>query len=159
VTIWSIWAALLLALAVYVIIAHAVNDRLSTDAGTGTLLGTLRIVFYCLAAAQMLLSYYLRRRSPAAAPGRSQAIPFLGTLERTNPALGNPAISAYMSRVVISLALSESMGVYGFVLFLLGGGFGTLYIFVALAALGMLYHRPRLDELVRLAAALGDSPH
>ena len=64
-----------------------------------------------------------------------------------------------MSRVVVWLALSESVGVYGFVLFLLGGGFGTLYIFVALAALGMLYHRPRLHELERFAAALRDSPH
>jgi len=53
--------------------------------------------------------------------------------------------------MVISLALSESIGLYGFVLFLLGDGFRTLYIFVGISALALFFYRPKREEIETLA--------
>lgn len=53
--------------------------------------------------------------------------------------------------MVVSLALSESIGIYGFVLFLLGDSFGTLHIFVGISALAMFFYRPKREELETLA--------
>ncbi len=56
--------------------------------------------------------------------------------------------------MVVSLALSESIGIYGFVLFLLGDGFRTLYIFIGISALAMFFYRPKREELEALAIAM-----
>jgi hypothetical protein len=53
--------------------------------------------------------------------------------------------------MVASLALSESIGVYGLVLFFLGESFRTLYIFIGISALAMLLYRPKREELETLA--------
>ena len=66
---------------------------------------------------------------------------------------GPPFIAKYATAVIVSLALSESIGIYGFVLFLLGGGFKTLYIFIAVSALAMVFYRPKREEMEKLAMA------
>ena len=57
-------------------------------------------------------------------------------------------------REELSLAISESIGVHGFVLFLLGGDFKTLYIFIFISAIAMLVYRPKVEELGQLAIAM-----
>jgi len=73
------------------------------------------------------------------------------------PLISNQAspIAKYATAMVVSLALSESIGIYGFVLFLLGDNFRTLYIFVGISALAMLFYRPKREELETLA--MGES--
>ena len=64
-----------------------------------------------------------------------------------------PFVGHYAAVVIISLALSESIGIYGLVLFLLGGGFKTLYTFIAVSALAMVFYRPKREEMEKLAMA------
>ena len=62
-------------------------------------------------------------------------------------------MNQYTAVVVISLALVESIGIYGFVLFGLGGGLKTLYTFIGISALAMIFYRPKREELEKLAMA------
>ena len=64
-----------------------------------------------------------------------------------------PYIAQYATAVIVSLALSESIGIYGFVLFLLGGGFKTLYTFIGISAVAMVFYRPKREEMEKLAMA------
>jgi len=56
--------------------------------------------------------------------------------------------------MIVSLALSESIGIYGLVLFLLGDSFQTLYIFISISALAMFFYRPKREDLETLAIAM-----
>ena len=50
----------------------------------------------------------------------------------------------------ITLAIADSIGIYGLVLFMMGEDFQTLYIFLFLAALIMFWHRPKTEEYEQL---------
>lgn len=52
------------------------------------------------------------------------------------------------------MALSESIGVYGLVLFFLSKDSGVLYQFIVMSAIAMLYYRPRKEELLQLAVEM-----
>jgi len=65
-----------------------------------------------------------------------------------------PAKQRYFITVGISLLLIETVGCFGFVMFLLGDSFNTLYIFSGLAALGIFLHMPKLTEYLAICAAL-----
>ncbi len=56
--------------------------------------------------------------------------------------------------MLLSLALSESIGIYGLVLFFLGDSFQTLYIFIGISALGMFHYRPKREEIEKFAVAM-----
>jgi hypothetical protein len=46
------------------------------------------------------------------------------------------------------------VAVFGFVMFILGDDFNTLYIFSVLGALGLFLHRPKIEELAAIDQAL-----
>lgn len=60
----------------------------------------------------------------------------------------------YLVTVIVSMSLIESVGIFGFVMFILGDSFNTLYIFSGLSALGMFLYRPKLDEYTGIVEAL-----
>jgi hypothetical protein len=62
----------------------------------------------------------------------------------------------YLLTIIVSMASVESIGVFGFVLFMFGDGINNLIIFTLLSALGMFLYRPKLAEysqIVKLLAA------
>lgn len=63
-------------------------------------------------------------------------------------------LAKYATALIVSLALSEGIGICGVVLFLLGDGFQTLYIFTGISALAIYFHRPKKEELEALAIAM-----
>jgi hypothetical protein len=60
----------------------------------------------------------------------------------------------YLVTIIVSMSLIESVGVFGFVMFILGDSFNTLYIFSGLSALGMFLYRPKVDEYARIVETL-----
>ncbi|MEF3077066.1 hypothetical protein V2P20_18720 [Methylobacter sp. Wu1] len=66
-------------------------------------------------------------------------------LNQTMPG-DDPSKNRYLLTVIVSMALVESVGIFGFVMFMLGDDFNTLYIFTGLSALGMFLYRPKPDE-------------
>jgi hypothetical protein len=76
-------------------------------------------------------------------------------LNQTMP--GNKsAKSRYLLTVIVSMLLVEGVGVLGFVMFMLGDDFNTLYIFLGLSALGLYLYRPKEDEYNQIVYALLD---
>jgi hypothetical protein len=76
-------------------------------------------------------------------------------LNQTMPGNKSPK-SRYLLTVIVSMMLVESVGVLGFVIFMLGDDFNTLYIFLGLSALGLYLYRPKQNEYDRIVDALAD---
>jgi len=74
-------------------------------------------------------------------------------LNQTMPG-DTPARSRYLMTVLVSLSLAESPGIFGFVLFVLGDDYNTLYIFSLLSLLAMYLYRPKPDEYQSIVDAL-----
>lgn len=73
-------------------------------------------------------------------------------LNQTMPG-DKPAKDRYLLTVTVSAALIESVGIFGFVMFILGDDFNTLYIFTGLSALGLFLYRPKPDEYYGIVEA------
>jgi hypothetical protein len=73
-------------------------------------------------------------------------------LNQTMPG-DKPAKNRYLLTVTVSAALIESVGIFGFVMFILGDDFNTLYIFTGLSALGLFLYRPKPDEYYDIVEA------
>ena len=65
----------------------------------------------------------------------------------------------YLTTVMVSLSLIESVGVFGLVMFMLGDNFNTLYIFTGLSALGLFLYRPKAHEYAAIIDALATQKH
>jgi hypothetical protein len=63
--------------------------------------------------------------------------------------LSDPAqnLQRYTAAVIVSLAISESIGIYGLVLYLLGEELSTLYTFIGISAMAMIFYRPKENEV------------
>jgi hypothetical protein len=57
------------------------------------------------------------------------------------------AMPGYTAAVVASLAMCESIGIYGLILFLLGRSTTDLFLLLAVSAAAMVFHRPKREEL------------
>ena len=64
------------------------------------------------------------------------------------------AKNRYLMTTVITLLSIETVGVFGFVMFMLGDEYNTLYIFSTLGVLGLFLHRPREQEYRDIVDAL-----
>ncbi|OQK16360.1 hypothetical protein AU255_00135 [Methyloprofundus sedimenti] len=54
--------------------------------------------------------------------------------------------SRYSVTIIISMAIAESIAMYGFAMYVLGDGYNTLYIFTILSALAMYIYKPKVEE-------------
>ena len=59
---------------------------------------------------------------------------------------------------IISWALSEGIGIFGFILFFLGRNTTDLYILILIAALAMFLYRPKKEDIISLAEENQESP-
>jgi hypothetical protein len=142
--LWFMWAAMLISLLIYVFICYQPGIGFKGTEGTDVPIGLLRNILFGVAAAELIMSYVLRRFM---LKGR------LNMFSRSAAVSQPPVVGHYTAVVVISLAFSESVGIYGLVLFVLGGGFQTLYTFIGVAALAMVFYRPKREEMEKLAMA------
>ncbi|MFI3218821.1 MAG: hypothetical protein QX189_06820 [Methylococcales bacterium] len=65
----------------------------------------------------------------------------------------------YLLTIIVSMAAVESIGVFGFLLFMFGDGVNNLIIFTVLSALGMFLYRPKLDEYSHIVELLAAKTH
>ena len=157
-TLWVIWVAMLGSLLIYIFICHQLGEGLIGAEGTQLPISLLRKIFFGVTAAELIMIYYLRRFMLKGRSSVSGATITRGSATMSQP----PFVGHYTSVVIISLAFSESIGIYGFVLFLLGGGFKTLYTFIGISALAMVFYRPKREEMERLAKTykqVGEKSH
>ncbi|MCM2264208.1 MAG: hypothetical protein NDI73_03340 [Desulfuromonadales bacterium] len=141
VTLKVIWFAMLFSLVVYLLVAMQVGDTVKVSMEP-KVVEILRGVFYVFSFVILFVTKFIRKMV-LSAKGRSA--------NRPAQSLSHPVLQKYITSMMISLALSESIGIFGFVLFLLGKNALDLYVLIAISAAAMFIYRPKKDELVSLA--------
>ena len=155
-SLWIIWAWIFISLFLYVLVCHLWGDRIRPNAMPNFPLDLMRKVLYGVAMFTLILTHFLRKFMLPERPGGSRPTSLRVQSDLNQSSL----ISRYATSMIISLALSESIGIYGLVLFLLGDNFRTLYIFLGCSALALFFYRPKREEIEKLALReSGSSPN
>ncbi|MDD1606484.1 MAG: hypothetical protein LUO95_11775 [Methylococcaceae bacterium] len=81
------------------------------------------------------------------------------TMPLTRLAYRAEAKKRYLVTVIVSMTLMETIGAFGFVLFMLGDGRNNLIIFTALSVLGLFLYRPKLHEYSQIVDSLAIKNH
>ncbi|MBN1473693.1 MAG: hypothetical protein JW914_03675 [Syntrophaceae bacterium] len=151
-TLWVIWAAMMLSLLIYFYIVYAFGEEIRKEimlpTGDDLPLGLLRNIFYGVSVIVLFLGHFIRKWT-------IKNTRFSAQLYKDKKEFSNQPsyMIKYSVAIVASLAMSESIAIFGLVLFLIGADYQTFYIFLAISALGMFYFRPRRAELEELARA------
>lgn len=133
-----IWGAILFSLYIYVELCRQFESSWEVPIDADFPLDTLKTGLYVLCAVVFLLSIYFRNHLKKRQQQKDQQSHMTGH---------HPVVGQYIVAVIISIALSEAIGIVGLVLFFLTKDFKILYTLVGISALAMLYHRPKKSEL------------
>ena len=135
---WLVLGFLLILLIAYNVVCHVWGAalRINLDEAQREI---CRSVFYAVAIILFPLTNLLRF--------------ILVRLNQTMPG-DKSAKQRYFFTTTVALLLIETVAVFGFVMFILGDDFNTLYIFSVLGALGLFLHRPKVHELEAIDEAL-----
>lgn len=124
----------LLSLVVLVVICQVYGDKIQIEMIEEQRV-VIRTVLYVVAITTLPVMKFIRH--------------VLLRLNQTKVSKSAPK-SRYLMTIIISMVVAESIGVYGFIMFVLGDGFNTLYIFTGLSALAMFLYRPKAEEYQQL---------
>jgi F0F1-type ATP synthase membrane subunit c/vacuolar-type H+-ATPase subunit K len=144
---WIIWGAMVGSLIIYIVVCHLIGDQIQQPIGPEYPLTLLRNILFGISLVSLIVTHFIRNfllRTPSGSPG---------IVSKTQPSANEPANShaKYTTAMIISLALCESVGIYGLILFFLGDGLQTMYTFMVISAAGMFYYRPKREELEELS--------
>jgi hypothetical protein len=146
-TFWIIWGAIFGSLFIYAFICHQWGVKIQQNIGPNFPLDLMKNVLYGVAISTLILTHFLRKFLLAGRSSGSESI----SLNPPTPSAQSSPMGKYGVAMLASLALSESIGVYGLVLFFVGESFRTLYTFLGISALAMFLYRPKREELETLA--------
>jgi hypothetical protein len=137
---WLVVGIMLLTLMVYVLICHQLGHDLRQPLPEAQRV-FVRTAFYAIAIVAFPITNLIRHIQLK--------------LNQTVPS-NKSAKSRYLLTVIVSMILVESVGVLGFVMFMLGDDFNSLYMFTGLSALGLYLYRPKTEEYHSIVAALSN---
>ena len=112
-TLNIIWFAMLILLAIYLFVGLQVaeNLRTSLDSDTFTI---LKSILYILAFITLVVTRYIRKF--LLSPKGSNKV----ATQNTRYPIQHPAVGKYATAMIVAWAMSESIGIYGLMLFYLG---------------------------------------
>lgn len=145
---WVIVGMMLAMLAAYVILCHTLGEQLQQPLPEGPRV-LIRTVFYAVAIVTFPLTNLIRHIQ----------LRLNQTMPCDSTAHGNIAKSRYLVTIIVSMSLVEVVGILGLVMYVLGDGFNTLYIFTGLSALGLFLYRPKADEYSEIIEAISAQNH
>ncbi len=139
--VWLIIAVFITMQIIYIVLCHSMaNDLQQAMPDQQRII--IRSIFYAIAIITFPLTRLIRH--------------ICIRLNQTMP--GNKsAYQRYLISVIISQAIMESIGTLGFVMFILGDDFNTLYLFTGLALLGFFLYRPKQEEFATIVQALNSN--
>jgi hypothetical protein len=137
-----IWCALVASLLIYIFIAPILLDASQVHFPVETY-ATLRMALYGVALMTLVATWFVRR-----------IILTANSAPQQTKSQQHPAIQRYITAMIIALAMSEAIGIYGLILFLLGNSQADLYLLTALSAAAMTLYFPKREEVIRLAERL-----
>lgn len=145
---WLVVGVMLAMLATYMTVCHLLGEQLQHPLPEAQRV-LFRTLFYALAIITFPMTNLIRHVQ----------LRLNQTMPCPKAELNNTAKSRYLLTVIVSMALVEVVGVLGFVMFVLGDGFNTLYLFSGLSALGLFLYRPKADEYSEIVSALTNQSH
>jgi hypothetical protein len=147
---WVIVGMMLTMLAAYVIVCHTLGEQLRQPLPEAQRV-LIRTVFYVIAIATFPLTNLIRHIQLRLNQTMPHAYAMQGAVAL--------AKNRYLVTVIVSMSLIEVVGIFGLVMFVLGDGFNTLYIFTGLSALGLFLYRPKTDEYSAIIKAMTEQHH
>lgn len=147
---WVIVGMMLTMLAAYIVLCHTLGERLQQPLPEAQRV-LIRTVFYAVAITTFPLTNLIRHIQLRL----NQTMP---CSPATHDAVAT-AKSRYLVTVIVSMSLVEVVGIFGLVMFVLGDGLNTLYIFTGLSALGLFLYRPKVDEYSEIIDAISAQNH
>ncbi len=135
-----IWFAMLMSLVIYLFVGLYAGARLGPSMKEDAI-GILRTLLYIVSFVTLIATRYIRK---LVLSRKSQYHPSSQTLQ-------HPTLQSYTTATIAALAMSESIGIYGLVLFFLGKNSMDLYLLILISAAAIFMYRPRRDEVVTLA--------
>ncbi len=133
-----IWLAMLASLGIYLIVCLAAGNAIPREVDSDAPLDLIRRILIGISAVELIFIDIYRKRTLKPRPGLTQAV----------------VVQKYSLTSLVSCAVAESIGIFGMVLYFLGDSPVYLYFLIAIAAMSMLYYRPKfvtLEALVRAA--------
>ena len=131
----------------YAFLCHQWGDELRQAAAGELPLELIRTILLGISLLTLVLTNFLRKLVLAGTLPQPGAVPAKPAAHSNRPAF----LEKYTTATIVSLALSESIGLYGLVLFLLGDTLQTLYMFIGISAFAMLLYRPKREDVARAA--------
>ncbi len=142
--VWLVWSLMVLFLIAYVAICHMliIYAKYESTVSPELPFDSLRNILIAISLFEIILVYILRK--------------FLLKPRKKSPINGKSSTPTgkYLTVILISCALADSIGIYGLVLFLVRPNFPMLYAFTAVAAIVMIAFRPKFEEFERLALGM-----
>jgi len=135
-----IWFAMLMSLAIYLFVGIQVGTNVQPSISKETF-GILRTVLYVMAIAILIATKFVRKL----------IVSVKNQVSQPAQAPEQLALQKYSAATIVALAMSESIGVYGLILFFLGKNSMDLYLLILVSAAAMVIYRPRKDEMLSLA--------
>jgi hypothetical protein len=146
-----LWAFFFSALASYLIIGHDIGTAIGNklDNFTFWVVTATPGVITCVILAT---TYFFKKLMLNPRPSN----PILRIIQKMFSSVTPPfplysrysrSMSRYIAVQIICIAFSESVGIFGLVLFLISGKFVILYSFIIISALALYYFRPKFKEL------------
>jgi hypothetical protein len=145
-TLKAIWFSMLVSLALYLFVGLQVATNIQIPMNEETFV-VLKSGFYVLAFVTLIITPYVRKLILSA---KSQNRP-------ATPGHRHPVLQKYTTAMIVAWALSESIGIYGLILFLLGKNTTDLYLLLLVSATAMFMYRPRRDEVLSLFQRSGEA--
>ena len=135
-----IWCVILVSLAIYLFVGLLVEKNLQNSLNEDTY-AVFKSVLYVLTCVTLIITWYLRkflmtRNSPSF---------------QTNQVSESEILQKYFVASIVSWALSESIGIYGLILSLVGKNTTDLYILIFIAAIALFLYRPKKEDVIGLA--------
>ncbi len=143
-TLKIIWFAMMMSVVIYLLVGLYFESNLRSSMKKEAL-DIVRGVFYVIALITLIATRYVRRL-------------FLSEkshYQQSSQGIQHPAIRRYSMAMIVALAMSESIGVYGLVLFLLGKNRMDLFLLILVSVSAIFLYRPKRDEVISLTQGEG----
>lgn len=133
-----IWGAMILAVLIYMFGVPPFLDKAYRFSLSADAIGALRVALYSASCGVIIAARILPKHLFS---GRA-------TSKQNTTISAHPAIQSYASAMILALALSEVIAIFGLVLFFIARDTASLYLLGTISVLSMLLHRPVRQDVI-----------
>jgi hypothetical protein len=137
-TLTMIWGSMVVSVLIYMfVIPRVIGENINIDF-PAAVYPIVRTVLYVVSFGLILAARFV---SKLMLSGKTNSSPNTRTAS-------NPAIGRYATAMIMALAFSEAVGIFGLVLFLMAKDIMSLYFLGAVSILSMFMYRPSREHIV-----------